>query len=229
MKLSKNDKDLFKRYNAKINRQLRRGVPQDLLPPKVSLRNLTVDKQTKDYAKRFLNRANQKTQFVKEGNIWVTKSEKREFIRDQKLANKIRKEYNDRFKGRQRRIISEEMQGIERNKPLFVESVKYSFRKLIRPITSFANRKEFLEYKNKLDMIISPGFFTDKDNLYKRNFIKAIINGMGDEELASQIEGLDATFVADTLITSDIDISYPYTPSAIEAKREVIKFLFGLN
>lgn len=197
---------LQRNYNAKIRRLQKEGVPSHQLPPKLRIEKgdtREVVNAIKRQMQEVSRRGNMQYQFVKAGEDYLTKAEVSNLKRTQAAVNRSEQRYHNENKGRQYRVISEEMQGLKTTRRT-VGQDRHKEQPLKYTKKTFKSRADFEKYGEILEKRTKT--LHEADSQLKKNIMSAINNQFGSrgKELAGLVEGLSSKTVKQLFDTTDI-------------------------
>lgn len=210
-------KNYIKKYNSKINRELKKGTEKELLPEKLSFKNLKnriVDRV--DYKREislitdFTKRDSMKIEKTNRGGqipLWL----KRQTETKLKQINKVR---------RKQRKIYESLPVTDRGEEISKQNEFFKDNNLSR----FNDKKVSWENKSKKDIIAFKESLKEydvtkqeKDKLYRENYYKSVENGYSPEQakkLKKLLDEIDTDYIVTKYYTDiNMNINFNYDES----------------
>lgn len=210
-------KKKVKSYNSKIARELKKGTSTELLPEKVSFKELKKKVATR---KDFNREMDLLDDFTTRYAMNVTKTSRGGLVPNwlRKQTETKVKEINKR-RAEQRKIY-ENTEVTDRNKPLGVQAKEFKEKNLAQfnpKKVNFDNmsRKDIEAFKKGLiEYDITK---QQKDNLYRENLYKSIENTYSEEQarkLKNILDKLDTDTIVGKYYTDiNMDIDFNYDPN----------------
>lgn len=218
LRISVAERKLIKNYNAKITRNLKRGVSTDLLPDKVTVSEFKSRKEFnrfKDSAKWFLNRSNTAARYVQTNSgYFVTQRDINKLKSLQKRATSASKKYGSKYDDYKFRVLAEEIAGVANmtTRTVGMDRIKDKPMQFTRNPLSFDTPAQFEGYVNLLNRRIQPDYFIQKDNQMKENLKTAVMKTFGSDgqNIINKIDFLSMNDFLEFFYTTDFDFSFIY-------------------
>lgn len=220
---------ITKNFNAKIERNLKKHPElKDILPDKVTKRDLKSEITTRQEFKkeinslnRFLKRGAEKTITSKTG-VTVTKWERKEIgikvagiNRQRTIERKAAENTEALTRGKPVGLKRGEMGNVRTQE---LKKKKFDFNK-IKP------GKEWEKFVESVEKQSKPSYNREKAERYKQNYIQALVNNLGDlaDDLIDTIQQIPAKLVVETYYADEqAFIDFPYDPIAAQIKLDIL-------
>lgn len=153
-----------------------------------------------------------------------------EFTKEQKRALE---RAVDRSNYRRKKQIAEADALRPENKQLRLMGKESDFivSRQTKSLQRFKSMEDYEKYMDKQARIQSGEYLEERTKLYKRNYMKAVQNELGDSGIAMKIRMMKPEKFRELVEThgDDMEISYIYDPHAQIARRNRIRELLGMK